>query len=431
MAAAAPVSLILVVGLAAPASAAVTVSGASVSSDAAGDSFSVSCVGGHLGATGAGATGDPCEVITQVAVFPRAGSDTVNLSGVTAAAFPALTSTYVYTDDFEADTVTGSPRDDQLVGDANDTFSGGDGNDMIAGADSATGGPGDDSLTRIATFAGGGEGDDRFVQVRSLDGVDGGPGMDSWEFDFDQASLGLNATADFSMSASTFAYDVRDDGVPANSMRATNLEQVFITLLRHGAQTYDGATFPGSQHVRGMAGPDTIAGGGSEDALYGGGGNDTVTGNGGPDILYGGDGDDTVNARDGVADRLDCGTGTDSAVADAIDVVVNCETVSLPPVAAPPAPPAPPVVVVPVTGAINGPRAVTKPKPAKFTFSSTTAGATFQCKVDAKTWKACTSPYKVATRKLKPGKHKLLVRAVVGGSVDATPSKEVFRVRRA
>ena len=73
MAAAAPVSLILVVGLAAPASAAVTVSGASVSSDAAGDSFSVSCVGGHLGATGAGATGDPCEVITQVAVFPRAG----------------------------------------------------------------------------------------------------------------------------------------------------------------------------------------------------------------------------------------------------------------------------------------------------------------------------------------------------------------------
>ena len=75
-------------------------------------------------------------------------------------------------------------------------------------------------------------------------------------------------------------------------------------------------------------------------------------------------------------------------------------------------------------------RQVTKPAKAKFTFASSTAGATFQCKVDAKAWKACTSPYKVATKKLTPGKHKLLVRAVVGGAADATPSTKVFTVRR-
>jgi hypothetical protein len=48
--------------------------------------------------------------------------------------------------------------------------------------------------------------------------------------------------------------------------------------------------------------------------------------------------------------------------------------------------------------------------------------------VDGKAWKVCASPYKVATKKLKLGKHKLLVRAVVGGAVDATPSKKVFKV---
>ncbi|HXH77380.1 hypothetical protein [Nocardioides sp.] len=50
--------------------------------------------------------------------------------------------------------------------------------------------------------------------------------------------------------------------------------------------------------------------------------------------------------------------------------------------------------------------------------------------MDAKAWKACASPYKVATKKLKPGKHKLLVRAVAGGAIDASPSKKVFTVRR-
>jgi hypothetical protein len=58
--------------------------------------------------------------------------------------------------------------------------------------------------------------------------------------------------------------------------------------------------------------------------------------------------------------------------------------------------------------------------------------ATFQCKIDKKVWKACTSPHKVATKNLKAStdgiKHVLKVRAVLAGVVDKTPSKKTFKV---
>jgi hypothetical protein len=38
-------------------------------------------------------------------------------------------------------------------------------------------------------------------------------------------------------------------------------------------------------------------------------------------------GNDVIQARDGVADSIDCGIGTDRAVVDTIDVVAGCETV--------------------------------------------------------------------------------------------------------
>ena len=174
-------------------------------------------------------------------------------------------------------------------------------------------------------------------------------------------------------------------------------------------------------HVRGMDGPDDLRGGPSDDNLYGGGANDTVTGNAGADHLYGGGGDDTIQARDGVADKVDCGLGTDTVVADASDSVVGCESVQLPP---------PPPAVAPETSAIKGPKSVTQPDKAKFKFSSSTAGATFQCKLDKKKWKNCSSPYKVKSSKLDPGKHKLKVRAVAGGLTDASPSKTSFKVKK-
>ena len=63
----------------------------------------------------------------------------------------------------------------------------------------------------------------------------------------------------------------------------------------------------------------------------------------------------------------------------------------------------------------------------RFTFSSTVAGATFECRLDEGTFKPCTSPKKV---KLKIGKHTFQVRALVAGQPDATPATAKVKVKR-
>ncbi len=66
----------------------------------------------------------------------------------------------------------------------------------------------------------------------------------------------------------------------------------------------------------------------------------------------------------------------------------------------------------------KGPAKKSTKKTAKFTFSAPNA-ASYECKLDGKGFKACTSPYKV--KKLKPGKHKLQARALgADGGTGAT-----------
>jgi hypothetical protein len=420
-----PAALLLVLGTALPASAAVTVnSGGSAYGDGANDYMAIDCPGGVFTVSGSSA-GETCASLTSVTLDGGGGTDTLMMTGLTPAAFPALQSVRATTDDAAADTINGSTFGEVLSGDSLDTINGGGGDDMIEGANSASGGDGDDTFMEISSLASGGAGDDRFIQFTSTGGIDGGPGTDSWEVDFDQVALGVgNTLAAFVVNGSGLTLDVENDGMPSQSVAGSGLEQMYVTLLRQGTQSYDGSGFPGSQHIRGVSGPDTIIGGADNDNLYGGTGNDVVTGGGGVDILSGGDGNDTINARDGLADVITCGEGVDTVVADAVDSVVGCEVVQLPAVVTPP----PPAPVIPVTSAITGKKSYDKPAVAKFGFSSTTAGATFQCKLDKGKWKACSSKHKVKTAKLKVGKHKLQVRAVLGGQVDATPSVKRFKV---
>ena len=63
----------------------------------------------------------------------------------------------------------------------------------------------------------------------------------------------------------------------------------------------------------------------------------------------------------------------------------------------------------------------------KFTFSASTAGATFECKLDKGALAPCASP---KTYKLKAGKHKFSVEAVSGGLTDPTPATFSFKVVR-
>jgi hemolysin type calcium-binding protein len=87
---------------------------------------------------------------------------------------------------------------------------------------------------------------------------------------------------------------------------------------------------PAAETLKGGQGNDRLSGGGGNDLLLGGSGNDRLTGGGGLDNLRGEAGNDLLNARDGKADRVDCGSGKDKAVVDAIDAPVRgCERVDV------------------------------------------------------------------------------------------------------
>jgi streptogramin lyase len=134
-----------------------------------------------------------------------------------------------------------------------------------------------------------------------------------------------------------------------------------------------------------------------------------------------------------------------------VSAIVRVSGVELPPATTTP-PAVNPILVtekpVPETRFGKGPKKVVKTSGAKatvkFTFSSSVAGATFQCRLTkatpgkkkkAKASKAakpafasCRSP-KVLT--LVPGKYRFAVRSIAAGVVDGSPAEQAFRVVRA
>jgi hypothetical protein len=75
----------------------------------------------------------------------------------------------------------------------------------------------------------------------------------------------------------------------------------------------------------------------------------------------------------------------------------------------------------------KGPKKKTKKKKAKFKFSSPTPGVTFECSVDGKAFAPCASPFKI---KVKKGKHKFEVRAVLNGTPDGSPADYSWKVKK-
>jgi streptogramin lyase len=131
-------------------------------------------------------------------------------------------------------------------------------------------------------------------------------------------------------------------------------------------------------------------------------------------------------------------------------VIVRIGGVDPPP--APPAPPAPtggggPITVtekpVPDTQFGNGPKkkvtTTGEKATVRFSFASTVAGSTFQCrltkvtsgkkaKASSGSFTGCRSP---KVLKLAPGKYRFAVRAVAAGVPDGSPAEKAFRVVRA
>ncbi|HSV41174.1 MAG TPA: hypothetical protein VLI04_20600, partial [Nocardioidaceae bacterium] len=366
-----------------------------ISGDDAANVLAMTCVGGNT--TPISAPNAPCADVKTIVIFPGDEVDSVDLSGVTAANFTSIPSVDIYGDlevsDPKVDSLIGSGLADRILSDAFDNVKGGAGNDYIQFGGKVEGEGGDDVLQDVSAANGafGGPGDDRFIDSVSAGGMFGGTGEDSFEADFNSAI----GSIDFTMIFNATQIVVQADAGSA-TYDLSEFEHLIITMPSAGTQTLNALTFAGDVDVRGFGGTDIITGSKKSDTLRGGSGNDTI------------------NAQDGGFDIVECGLGTDTAKVDGLDRVTGCENVT---------------VAKPQTTITKGPRNVRKGALATFKFTSSVPGSVFQCKVDKKPWKSCTSPYSVSTGGLTKGLHTLRVRAgFPAGNWDATPAKKSFGV---
>jgi Putative metal-binding motif/RTX calcium-binding nonapeptide repeat (4 copies) len=155
------------------------------------------------------------------------------------------------------------------------------------------GGPGDDELDG---FGGddelrGGPGDDELSGQAETDEIHGGADFDL--VDFGGGSQGIRVSLD----------DVADDGEPGDGDNVhSDVEDIVGT-------NFD----------------DVIVGSPGSNVLEGSGGHDTIDGAGGADSIFGGNDADAITSRDGLAETIDCGAGTDTLTADDVDVAESCE----------------------------------------------------------------------------------------------------------
>jgi hypothetical protein len=127
-----------------------------------------------------------------------------------------------------------------------------------------------------------------------------------------------------------------------------------------------------------------------------------------------------------------------------VSAIARISGVELPPATPPPPTPISTPAPVPNTKLGKGPKKVVKTAKAKatvkFSFSSTVAGATFQCrlvrvhggkrkkaKASRVAFASCRSP---KVLHLVPGRYRFAVRAVGAGGTDASPAERAFKVIR-
>ena len=265
--------------------------------------------------------------------------------------------------------VRGGAGDDTLYGasglSAREVLDGGDGKDRIdgfGGDDTVRGGAGDDDLEGNggADEVLGGDGNDTLAgddqAAPGADLIDGGNGSDLLK-DYVESGTDLHPPA-----------GVRLDGQPndgrdgeGDDVRSVERMVAYVSgrfELSDGAEDWQvwsnmdsGRSVVlargGDDKVVGEDAVEEIDGGDGDDYLEGGKNHDVLTGGPGRDTIYGDDtdascnadhvescvlyGNDEIRARDGEADQVDCGAGTDRVIADAADVVAaNCETVERP-----------------------------------------------------------------------------------------------------
>jgi Ca2+-binding RTX toxin-like protein len=209
--------------------------------------------------------------------------------------------------------VAGRAGDDHLeAGHAGGTVEGGDGDDQLFTRDGHTvldGSAGDDQLhgNDGHDVLRGGAGNDVLEPRLGADDVSGGDG-------FDEAVV--NGLANPPPSVSVTLDDRPGDGAAgAGANVHADVEDVTGTSR---------SDRPGSMEF----GSVTITGTAAANRLSVTWGRATIDGGAGNDVLAGGPQEDSLIARDGFADRVQCGEGEDAAVVDTLDAVgSDCEHV--------------------------------------------------------------------------------------------------------
>ena len=220
---------------------------------------------------------------------------------------------------------------------ANDGESG-EGDDVRSTVEDVGAGSGNDTITGSAS-------DNAIFGNSGNDDIVGGAGDDVLDGDLGGDTLNGQAGNDFLVPAprpaSASTARISSSAVPAptrprsrRSAPPRSLAPIAISITLDDVAN-DGISGENDNYTSDIEdvsidshGDNTIVGTAAINILRTNEGNDVITGGNGNDILSTLGGNDTINARDGFADRVDCGPGTDTAVVDTLDdVLSNCEIV--------------------------------------------------------------------------------------------------------
>jgi Ca2+-binding RTX toxin-like protein len=241
------------------------------------------------------------------------------------------------------DTLNGGPGDDCLVGEVgDDTLNGGSEEDSLfgeedndtlngdAGEDGLFGGDDNDTLNGGAEgdFLGGGDGDDDLFGGADDDNLEGDAGVDDHLGEGGDDYFWTDEPGDSDVYNGGDGFDEVDYG-------DLNADQPAVVTLDGQANDGSGGendNVLAMEDVDGGLGNDELRGSTASESsiFFGDGGNDTIDPGSLEDIVFGADGDDTIATRDGFADRVSCGAGTDTANVDQLDIVSpDCETINV------------------------------------------------------------------------------------------------------
>ena len=254
-------------------------------------------------ATADGVSAQPVEVIGGLG-----GGDDRLLVVLTGACAPGLVPDLGFSDYAPRFTLdAGAGNDDIHAVGRNDVLIGGPGNDVIdagAGDDQVSDSSGVNELR-------GGPGNDLFTGLGGRNTIAGNAGIDT-------VSYGGQSGGRVGVTIGDASNEDGIVGVNHDDVQST-VENVI------GGGLPDAIIGSGSANeLFGGDGGDLLEGRGGDDALHGGNGGDTVVGGDGVDRFDPGPGDDVVDARDAIAETVDCGPGTgDFATIDLRDTAVS------------------------------------------------------------------------------------------------------------